>query len=60
MEDNNCALKALIRLICVMFLVMSFAAGLSNGNDARCKYSSLAKIINIPFVIGCELAKDRF
>jgi len=60
MEDNDCTLKEIIKIICVIFIGMSFMGGLAKANDTFCEYSSLIKIINIPFVIGCELAKDRF
>lgn len=50
--------KWFIIFIYVVFFIGSFIVGI--GNNSNCTYDSIASRINIPYIIGCELARPRF
>lgn len=62
--------KGLLSAIAAMFFVISFVVGVVPGtrfnsstgrmDSFDCEYESLIQIINIPYVIGCELGRRRF
>jgi preprotein translocase subunit SecG len=58
MED----LKEIIIVLSAFFILTTFTIGAisTRQNTEGCEYNSIASVITIPHVIGCELFKQRW
>lgn len=49
-----------VSILLIFFAFALFGAGAIDGKGNGCKYSTIASRISIPYVIGCELFKERW
>lgn len=59
-ENRSDEFRFITGMYIAVFALVSIVSGLINGFDNGCKYKSIMSRVNIPYVVTCELIKERF
>lgn len=59
-ENRSDEFRFATGLFVAVLMFVSIASGLINGFDRGCKYKSIMSRVNIPYILTCELIKERF